>query len=231
MHAIATEFTAADRNALIAEHVPMARRLARKIARRVPRSFGREDLESAALLGLTEAAQRFDAGRGEPFVAFAAKRVRGAVLDELRRRDVLTRRSRQAVRQLAEVSREIEARVGREATTEELAATLGVSADQVVETQASAQAPTMVELDDVRDTSAAAEPAPSMDEALDLRRNAEALRAVLPTLPERELMVLSMYYEDGLTQKEIGDILGVSESRVCQLRTRAIATLRAALAK
>ncbi len=141
-----------ERDALIVDHLDMARRLARKIARRVPRSFGREELESAAMLGLTEAALRYDATRGEPFVAYAAKRIRGAVLDELRRRDALTRRRRAEARKLTEVNRNLEARHGRKATLEELGAELGMTTEEVHDAQARLQAPTLVPLDDVRDT-------------------------------------------------------------------------------
>jgi len=206
----------------------MARRLARKIARRVPRSFGRDELESAAMLGLTEAALRYDSTRGEPFVAYAAKRIRGAVLDELRRRDALTRRRRAEARKLSEVTRELEARHGRKATVEELGAELGMSTEEVHDAQTRLQAPTLVPLDDVRDAPSAQVSRP-IDEQVELRRRSTALRSALDKLGKRELMVLSMYYQEGLTQKEIGAVFGVSESRICQLRTRALRTLRGAM--
>jgi RNA polymerase sigma factor for flagellar operon FliA len=224
----AEPLTQQDRQTLILDHLEMAKRMARKFARRVPRSFGRDEIESAAVLGLTEAATRFDAQRGEPFIAYAAKRVRGAVLDELRRRDVLTRRCRQKARRMADAVRAVEAQEGREATADDVAETLGMSTEEVLDTQLRVQAPTMVPLDDVRDVSNLATIAP-VDEQVDFKRRAAALREVLPLLPKRELMVLSMYYQDGLTQKEIGTLLGVSESRVCQLRARALRSLRSSM--
>ena len=96
------------RDRLIFEHVDAARRISRRIARRCPDSVTQDDLESAALLGLTEAAERYDATRQEPFLAFAEKRIRGAVMDELRRGDILPRRLRQLARKIGATIRELE---------------------------------------------------------------------------------------------------------------------------
>ncbi|MCG8422266.1 MAG: FliA/WhiG family RNA polymerase sigma factor [Proteobacteria bacterium] len=217
-----------DRNELIRNHIDMARRLARKIARRVPRSVRCDELESAAMLGLTEAASRFDPTRGEPFVAYAAKRIRGAVLDELRRNDVLTRRGREGARRLADATRSVEAQVGRPATTDEIAKEMGVSVEEVAQFKARLQAPALVPLEDVRDLPhTTSNDAP--DEQYILREQKRALAQALNSLPERDLLVLSLYYQEGLTLKEIGQVLGVSESRTCQLRGRALRKLRKAI--
>jgi RNA polymerase sigma factor FliA len=223
MHALQT-----DRDALIHGHLDMARRIARKVARRVPRSIGCDELEGAAMLGLTEAASRFDSSRGEPFVAYAAKRVRGAILDELRRHDVLTRRGREGARRLAEATRAVEARTGRPAASEEIAREMDVSLEEVARFKARLQAAAVVSLDDLPAGRATEDdsPAEMYAHAEDKARLVEALRG----LPERDAMILSMCYQDGLTLKEIGEILGVTESRVCQLRSRSLRQLRAALA-
>lgn len=213
------------RNALICEHLDMARRIARKTARRLPSSVRIDDLESAAMLGLTEAAGRYDSTRGEPFVAFAAKRVRGAILDELRRSDVLTRRGRERARELEAASRAVEERTGRAATTEEVAGELGCGAEEVSRRRARLQAASVVSFDEVHElTTPGTELA--ADEVLEQRERQGEMVQALQALPERELLIVSMYFQDGLTLKEIGDILGVSESRVCQLRGRALRTLR-----
>lgn len=225
MHATAHTFQTSPRDALICEHLDMARRIARKTLRRLPSSVRLDDLESAAMLGLTEAATRFDPNRGEPFVAFAAKRVRGAILDELRRQDVLTRRGRERARELEAASRAVEDRTGRAATTEEVAGELGCSAEEVSRRRARLQAANVVPLDDVAELSAPASEL-GADEQLEQRERHEEMVAALEGLPQRELLILSMCYQDGLTLKEIGDIFGVSESRVCQLRGRALRTLR-----
>lgn len=214
-----------DRDTLIRGHMDMARRLARKIARRVPRHLSRDDLESAALLGLTEAASRFDPRRGEPFVAYAAKRVRGAVLDELRRGDVLTRRGRERARRLAEASRTVEAQTGAPATTAAIAEELGITVEEVSQDRARVEMPAVVPLDESRDADGGVT-SPTPGELIDGAREKARLVEALAKLPERDLRILNMSFEDALTLKEIGDILGVTESRVCQLRTRALARLR-----
>jgi len=214
----------AERHELINSHLSMAKRLARKIARRVPLVVRRDDLECAALLGLTEAASRYDSTRGEPFVAYAAKRVRGAVLDELRRNDILTRRGREGAKRLAEAANAVQATVGRAATHQEIADHLSIPLIEVQEALGRLQ-PIQVPLDENRDipkTSAFAPP----DELVAASERKAMLVASLGTLPERDLQILSMYFQDELTLKEIGLILGVSESRVSQLRSRALSRLR-----
>lgn len=224
MHALASNETQATRDDLIRDHVDMARRLARKIARRVPPSVGRDELESAALLGLTEAANRYDVTRGEPFVAYAAKRVRGAVLDELRHNDLLTRRGREGARRLQQATRDVEARTGRSATIAEIADELGVSEAELEQTRGQLSA-VQVPLDESRDVPISDEfTAP--DAQLERRQRLDLVRRALETLGERDLQILSMHFQDGLTLKEIGTIFGVSESRISQLRTRALGALR-----
>lgn len=216
-----------ERHDLIRSHLDMARRLARKIARRVPLAVRRDDLESAALLGLTEAANRYDNTRGEPFVAYAAKRVRGAVLDELRRNDILTRRGREGARRLADAANAVEARVGRAATTQEIADQLGVPLAEVQEARGRL-APTLVPLDENRDIPKSSTFAPPDELVANSERKVSVITA-LKTMGERDLQILSMYFQDELTLKEIGHILGVSESRVSQLRSRALSRLRKAI--
>ncbi len=228
MPALARNNEYAERHELIRDHVDMARRLARKIARRVPIVVRRDDLESAALLGLTEAASRYDSTRGEPFVAYAAKRVRGAVLDELRKGDILTRRGREGAKRLAQAANAVQAQVGRAATSQEIADHLGVELAEVQEAQGRL-APTLVPLDENRDiprTSAFAPP----DEQVAAAQQKASVIGALGAMAERDLQILSMYFQDELTLKEIGHILGVSESRVSQLRSRALGRLRKAIA-
>ncbi|MEM9490188.1 MAG: FliA/WhiG family RNA polymerase sigma factor [Myxococcota bacterium] len=219
----------AERDELVRDHLPMAVRLARKIARRVPRQIGRDELESAAMLGLTEAASRFVPRRGEPFPAFAAKRIRGAVLDELRRHDMLTRRGREGARRLADAARAVERRAGRPATTDELAGQLGVSIAEVSQLQVRVQNPAVVSLEELHNGPAtAAGEAP--DEQYIRCEQRQTLHRALRSLPERDLLVLSLYYLEGLTLKQIGEVLDVSESRVHQLRTRALDKMRRLIA-
>src|SRR5689334_11936213 len=108
MRAVATKVARPVNSRLIQEHIEMARRIALRVARRLPAWIGSDDVVAAAMVGLTEAAQRYDGSRGEPFVAFAEKRIRGAVLDELRRGDVMTRRARVAARKVGEATARLE---------------------------------------------------------------------------------------------------------------------------
>ena len=126
-HSTVTEQATAQHHALITAHLGMALRMARKMARRLPGSVSREDVESAALLGLTEAASRYDSTRKEPFMGFAAKRVRGAILDHLRRGDMLTRKGRRNARKVCETKRDLEVLLGRCPEEQEIADALGIS--------------------------------------------------------------------------------------------------------
>ncbi len=215
-----------ERNELITMHLGMALKMARKMARRLPSSVSRDDVESAAMLGLTEAASRYDTRREEPFMAFAAKRVRGAILDHLRKNDILSRRARQGARRVAEVSRGLEAKLGRAATDGEIAKSMGMTEMKFNHTYASVREASVIHLDDLRVELSSSG---SRQEVGEKQRRKAALMSALDILDEREQMVLSCYYRDGLTLKEIGSILGVTESRVCQLHTQALASLRTRL--
>ncbi len=201
----------------------MARMMARKMARRLPSSVTWDELESAALLGLTEAACRYQANRAEPFMAFAAKRVRGAILDQLRRDDILTRRGRRLARSVSDVGAALENELGRPATDEEIGEASGLTADEVREGASALRRSRAEAFDEV---------AHSMDVASGARDHAARhqthveLRHAVGTLAERDALVLSLLYRDGLTLREVGDVLGVSESRVCQIHKRALRDLR-----
>lgn len=213
-----------DRNELITMHLGMALKMARKMARRLPSSVSRDDVESAALLGLTEAASRYDTSREEPFMAFAAKRVRGAILDHLRKNDILSRRARQGARRVAEATRVLEAELGRAATDSEIAESMGMDEMTFNRVYARVREASVIHLDDLRGE--LAEGTHCGIEIGEKQRRKAALMQALEVLEEREQMVLSCYYREGLTLREIGAILGVTESRVCQLHTQALATLR-----
>ena len=233
-YASTTSKPTAERNRLIAEFAPMARRVALRVARRTPAWIASEDLVSAAMVGLAEAAERYDAARGEPFVAFATKRVRGAVLDELRRGDPLSRSARRSARQLGETMRALEHRLGRAPEDEEVAAQLGVSVEEYQDDLAMLTQISTVGLEVVDGAGAVGidQPdAPSPARQLEQAQNVVLLGRALKTLGERDAQLLSLYYNEEFTYAEIGELLGITESRVCQLHGRALARLRAAVAK
>jgi RNA polymerase sigma factor for flagellar operon FliA len=215
-----------ERDRLIAEHLDMARRIAARIARRCPSFIGRDDLHAAALLGLTEAAERYDASREEPFVAFAEKRIRGAILDELRRGDIMPRRTRKLARDIGATIMQLERDFGRPPTDEEVAAALGVGIEDYKSELEQLVHVTVGALEaSAEETIHSQEASPEHEAAKrDILRK---VRAALPRLDARDLLVLSLYYNEELTYPEIGEVLKLTKSRVCQLHGRAIARLRA----
>jgi len=218
-----------ERDRLISEHLDVAQRIASRVARRCPSYIGREDLHAAALLGLTEAAERYDASREEPFIAFAEKRIRGAILDELRRGDIMPRRTRKLAREIGATIVQLERQLARPPTDEEVAAALGVSIDeykteleQLVHVSVSGLEAT------TEDTMRSTDASPEVE--AEKRDTMRKIRAALPKLDPRDLLVLSLYYNEELTYPEIGEVLRLTKSRVCQLHGRAIARLRAEMA-
>src|SRR5262249_21775283 len=216
------------RDNLIAEHADSARRIALRVARRTPEWVSRDDLVAASLLGLAEAADRFDPERGQSFPAFAAARISGAVLDELRRGDLMPRRVRQRARQVKRTIRELEQRHGRRPETMEIAVELGVSVDEYRHDLQTLADVTMVELD--RHAENLSADASVAHEEVERAQLSDAIHRCLRRLPERDAAILSLRHMDGLSYAEIGRMLGLSESRVCQLRARAVERLRAEMA-
>jgi RNA polymerase sigma factor for flagellar operon FliA len=215
------------RDRLFAEHADMARRIALKLARRVPGLVSADDLVGAALLGLAEAVNRYSAERGEAFCAYAVARIRGAIMDELRRGDIMPRRVRRTARQLSRTVRELEHSLGRRPEEEEIARALDVSVEEYRERIEVLAQVAIVALDPMTD--AASTPA-NAEHEVERAQLVSRVRAALGRLPERDALVLSLYYDDELSYAEIGEVIGVSESRVCQLHKRAIAALRRDLA-
>jgi RNA polymerase sigma factor FliA len=211
------------------------RKLAAKLARRIPRHIDVEDLVGAGSLGLADALSRRGAMPGSEFEAFASYRIRGAMLDELRRLDAMPRRSRRSARHVATASRSVEQRLGRPAAEEDVAAELGLEmkAYQALRADLDANRAPLPFSALGGDEDAPHEVADSKQEAPDAlaaraQMNAQ-IAAKIGALSERTRAVLLAIYVEGTTLKQIGQTLGVSESRVCQIHTEAIASLRSAL--
>ena len=199
----------ADRQALILAHTSLARCLALRLAGRLPASVELDDLIGAGMLGLMDAVDRFDHTRRIPFEAYARTRIQGAILDSLRAEDHLSRRERRRSREADRAEERVRARLKRELTCEEAhEARRGVG-----RTLAHAQA--FVPLDDADDGTldGAADAFARLSSSEDLAR----LRAAVVRLPQRDQTILSLYYEEELTYREIGEVLGVTESRICQI--------------
>ncbi len=217
-----------DRDRLIIEHLDIARRISLRVARRCPAWVTADDLVAAGMLGLAEAAERYDDTRQEPFLVFAEKRIRGAVLDELRRGDIMPRRSRQMARKIGAVIADLERKIGSGATDEQIAEALGVPVAEYREHLEHLVHVTVGSLDQLEHTPRASDEE-SPRQKSERREILARIRAALETLDQRDVLVLSLYYNDEMTYVEIAEVLGVTTSRVCQLHGRAIARLRVAL--
>jgi RNA polymerase sigma factor for flagellar operon FliA len=217
--------SASDEAATLQKYGGLVERAARRITLRTGLHAAYDDLWSAGAMGLLEAVKRYDPARGASFETFAEHRIRGAMMDELRRMDHLPRRLRSRTDDLQKARKKLGAELGREPTTEELAAELDLDVEET-STMETLLEP-MVPLE-------SALPLLVSEEALeDPLLRAEAVRTLtreIQALPERLQILLSLHYVEDLTYKEIAQLLQVSEPRVCQLHAEAIKKLRGALA-
>lgn len=221
-----------DRQALVENHLSKVKYIADRIAAKLPPSVEREDLYGAGVIGLMEAAERFDPARGIAFTTFAELRVRGAILDSLRELDWASRTTRRRSRELQAAYAEIEQQRGRPATEEEVAGHLGISIHELHNLLNDLRCLTISEQDEKEDEDgrnpleAICDTGDSPFEQYEKTERREKLTQAIDKLPERERQVIALYYLEELTMKEIGLVMGVTESRVSQLRTQAIVRLR-----
>ena len=209
---------------------PLVRRLAMRTIRRVPQGVSMDDILSAGWLGLVEARRRREACPTEAqFEAYAAHRVRGAMLDYLRSLDPMSRRHRQASRSISNAIRELTQQRGRPPTEQEIADYLGLSIEAYQDTLAEMGRSDAVRLDSYDIGTVAARSSPGPDEIVEERELVNVVADAIRELPERLQLVMGLYYQEDLSLAEIGAVLGVTESRVCQIHTECICRLRAAL--
>lgn len=218
--------TTEQRDALILDHMALLHHIVGQLFVDIPGGVEREDLEGYAMVGLIAAADSWDPGRGLKFSTYAYPRIRGAVLDELRRMDFLPRGRRERVRELDRFVQAFEQEHGGPPTPEEIAAGMQVTEVEVDEILQSARAALRASLDDgpsselaqlVRDPRCED---PSGSAEWDEMR--ALLAEAIQTLPDREQAVITLYYAEDLLLKEIGEVLEVTESRVSQLHSRAL---------
>ncbi len=223
-----------NKDQLVQRFAPLVKRIAYHLMARLPSSVQVDDLVQNGMMGLLDAISRFEAGMGAQFETYAAQRVRGAMLDGLRENDWLPRSLRRDFRRIEEAIAQLEQQYGRVPAEKELAAALGMSLGDYQKMLQDARGHQLISFEDMVEegeedflerhlTDDSGEPSKILED--------EALRRILvqgiEALPEREKMMMALYYEQDLNLREIGEVMGVTESRVCQLHSQAVARLRA----
>jgi len=218
---------------VVERHADLVRRIAHHLAARLPSSVEVDDLVQAGMLGLIEAARNFDSEQGASFETYASIRIRGAMIDEIRRGDWTPRSVHRRSREAAEATRRIEQAHGRAASGAEVARALGLGPEDYARLLEDAVAGQVLSLDahleDHGESGVAASAQTAPERELAAAQFRRELATAIAGLPEREQLVLSLYYEQELNLREIGAVLGVSESRVCQIHGQAVLRLRARL--
>lgn len=227
-----------DERTVIEQHLPLVRHIVFQVAVRFPRHVDREELARAGALGLVEAARRYDVARGIPFERFAAQRIRGAILDAVRSADWAPRSLRTRARTLEQTDQRLASSLGRRPTLDEVAGAMATTPDEVARLQSGIQRSVVLALDHrladgseagqtLADTVTDTGPEPS--EALERRELHAYVRDAVRLLPDRHRLVIIGYFLEGRTSAELARFLGVTESRVSQLRSEGLGMLRDAI--
>jgi RNA polymerase sigma factor for flagellar operon FliA len=229
------------RDRLILTYAPLVKYVAGRLGSGLPAHVDEGDLVSYGLLGLIGAIERYDPSRDIKFETYAIARIKGAIIDELRALDWVPRSVRSRAREIERAISELEAKTGLAPTDEQIAAKIGISVDELEESLADISRSSIAALDELWSVSGEGdqislmdtiedETGPRPEAALDQTEMREALADAIARLPEREKLVVTLYYYEELTLREIGEVLGVTESRISQLHTKAILRLKARLA-
>jgi len=225
-----------DQNDLLKEHAPLVRRIAHHMVAKLPPSVEIDDLIQAGMIGLLDAINRYEEEQGAQFATYAAQRIRGAMLDELRENDWLPRGQRKNMRRVEDAISTLQQKLSRSPRETELAEHLGIGLSEFQQLLQDARGYQLIHFEDFHGedddhfldrnlSDPSGDPLASLLND-DLRKN---LIYAITNLPDREKILMGLYYEQELNLREIGDVMGVSESRVCQLHSQAIARLRATM--
>jgi RNA polymerase sigma factor FliA len=226
---------------IVLEHTPLIRYIVNRIAVRLPSHIDLDDLHNTGVIGLMDAIEKYDPDKNCKFKTYAEFRIKGAILDQLRSLDWVPRSVRQKSRRLERAYGEVEQRLGRSASEEEVADSLGLQIDKFHELLNQVRGISLVNLEEIRGSSPDGDRNGSFADivedvhsenpfaSLKLQEMKEIIGDTIATLPEKERLVVSLYYYEDLNMKEIGSILGITESRVCQIHTKAVLRLRSKL--
>lgn len=225
-----------DRSQLVTQYAPLVKRIAFHLMAKLPASVQVDDLIQNGMLGLLDALGRYEEGLGAQFETYAVQRIRGSMLDGLRENDWLPRGVRREMRRVEVAVQKLEHEHGRQPSEKELANALGMGLDEYQKLLLEARGHQLVYLEDLSEASDEdylernlASPSPDPLAALEDAHMRAALVQAIGALPEREKLMMALYYEQDLNLREIGEVMGVTESRVCQLHSQAIVRLRAAV--
>ena len=224
---------------IVLEHTPLIRYIVNRIAVRLPSHIDLEDLQNTGVIGLMDAIDKYDPEKNCKFKTYAEFRIKGAILDQLRSLDWVPRSIRQKSRRLEQAYSNVEQRLGRSASENEVASSLGIDLDEFYFLLSQVKGISMVNLDELRSGSDSDQPAygdifedvkaENPFASLKSRELCQAVADCIGNLPEKERLVISLYYYEDLNMKEIGNVLGITESRVCQIHTKSVARLRSKL--
>jgi len=228
------------RDRLILTYAPLVKYVAGRLGSGLPAHVDEGDLVSYGLLGLIGAIERYDPGRDVKFETYAIARIKGAIIDELRAMDWVPRSVRSRAREIERAIAALEAKSGRAPTDEEIAKKVGITVEELEESLTDIARSSIAALDELWTVSDGGDQialidtvedtdAPDPQNALSQTEMKEAMADAIARLPEREKLVVTLYYYEELTLREIGEVLGVTESRVSQLHTKAILRLKARL--
>ena len=224
---------------IVLQHTSLIRYIVNRIAIRLPSHIDLDDLHNTGVIGLMDAIDKYDPNKNCKFKTYAEFRIKGAILDQLRSLDWVPRSIRQKSRRLEQAYTEVEQRLGRSATEHEVAGTLGIELDEFHFLLNQVRGISMINLDELRSGADSDQPmhgdifedvkAENPFTSLKSREMRQAVAECIGILPEKERLVISLYYYEDLNMKEIGNVLGITESRVCQIHTKAVARLRSKL--
>lgn len=226
-----TDIESMSQDSLITRYAPMVKRIAHHLLGRLPKSVQLDDLIQAGMIGLLEAAGKYDTSKGASFETYAGIRIRGTMLDEVRKNDWVPRSVYRNSRQISNAVKHLENKLGRDARSHEIAESMDISIDEYHQMLKDVNSSQIFGFDDIgipeENLSISTTP-PLMGpmEGVQKQKFYNELVSSITTLPEREQLVLSLYYDEELNLKEIGQVLEVSESRVCQIHSQAMLRLR-----